>query len=147
MAHRISIILSCILLLSGCELENESTDSKLPLEQQNWSLKSYGFQMGEKNNLVSGSNYTLVFDGASRVSGSFDCNSFFSKYTADEVRLSIEGMVITRAFCSHADNETFQSQHETIRDALMTIQTYSISGYELTINSTDSTQLIYTETE
>jgi heat shock protein HslJ len=159
--YKISTAILCILFLVGCNIEGNATDANikvnptdanikenptgenLPLENIEWHLTSYGFKMGEKNDIVIDSQYSLVFDGASGVSGTFDCNGFRSTYTADKQTLSIQGLVTTKMGCVHVDNIKFQSQHELIHNALMAIQTYSISGSTLTIDSLDSTQLFY----
>jgi heat shock protein HslJ len=110
----------CILFLSGCG--NDSSQNKPALEQNNWNLISYGFQLEEKYNVLENTSYTLSFVSSSEVSGSIDCNSFVSSYESDAVRLNFEQIAPTEIACAITGNTDYEAQNNFVLNSLATAQ-------------------------
>ena len=146
MTHKISTILTCMLLLTGCGSDTNTTEPVPSLENHNWNLVSYGFQSGEIKEVIINTNYSLFFDESSSVIGKIDCNTFTSSYETDNIALNIQLVAPTEIACPLSGDIDYELQNEIIITALSTIQSYSFEGSELIIISIDSTQLTFSIT-
>lgn len=143
-----AVLVLSVLVLSGCGSKSNDSETKSPildlsLQDTHWRLTSYGYQIDEKILVLDNSSYGLVFDGASTVSGNVDCNSFSSTYIADESALTFGLIAITEMACPNTGVAEYDEQDITIVNALSAVQSYSVSGDELTIMASDSTQLVF----
>ena len=143
------MLLVSLLFLSGCGSGSSDADSDIDpvlnssLQDTQWSLISYGYQMDDKTSLLANSSYGLVFTSASEVAGNIDCNHFSSTYEAGDSTLTFGLIAITEMACLNTGDVEYDAQNMTIVNALSAAQSYSVSAEELIIVASDSTQLVY----
>lgn len=147
------ILIVSLLLLSGCGSSSSDTDSDIDpalnssLQDTQWSLISYGYQMDDKTSLLANSSYGLVFTNASEVDGNIDCNHFSSTYEVGESTLTFGLIAITEMACPNTGIAEYDAQDMTIVNALSAAQSYNVLAEELIIIASDSTHLIFERVE
>lgn len=128
---------------------NSNTDLT-DLVDKTWSLSSYSNAAGEVNNVIDNTVYQLTFSAEdSTVFGSIDCNTFNSQYHVDEANLSINNVAITEIACAIFSNSSptllakYQQQNIFIINVLDTVNSFSITDGELTLNAPNGDTLRY----
>jgi len=153
MMFKYAMIIVSLILLSGCGSSSSDADSDIDpalgssLQDTQWSLISYGYQMDDKTSLLADSSYGLVFTNTSEVGGNIDCNHFSSTYEAGDSSLTFGLIAITEMACPNTGSAEYDAQDITIVNALSAAQGYSISAEELIIIASDSTHLIFERVE
>ena len=99
--------------------------------------------MDDKTLVLANSSYSLVFDGASIVSGNIDCNHFSSTYEVGESTLTFDLIASTEMACPNTGVAEYDAQDMTIVNALSAAQSFSLSAEELIIIASDSTHLVF----
>jgi len=118
-----------------------------PLQDKKWQLVSYGLQVEPKTDVLAGSFYSLDFTDDTNLVGDFDCNSLHTTYAYNASSLAIGTVATTEMACPLSDDAKYQSQNDFILNALVSVESYDISGSLLTISASDSSQLIYSAIE
>jgi heat shock protein HslJ len=143
-----TILMLSVLLLSACG--SSKSDPKvnspvlnLPLQDSQWRLISYGYQMDDETSVLANSSYGLVFDSGSEVNGNIDCNHFSSTYEVSESTLTFGLIAVTEMACPNIGVAEYDAQDMVIVNALSAAQSYRVSGDELIIIASDSTQLVF----
>ena len=128
--------------LYGCD--SDTAEATYTLDSTEWNLTEYGWLPDSKlpPDLLPKTSYKLQFiEGESNVSGTIDCNSFESSYTATESNISIEYIAPTEKLCpyatsaSEAELEQYNDQNSFVVLALSTIDSYSLESNELYVIS------------
>ena len=144
-----AVLMLSVLLLSSCGSNSSDSEStkksptlNLSLQDTQWSLKSYGYQVDDKTSVLANSSYGLEF-GESSVSGNIDCNHFSSTYETDGSTLTFGLIASTEMACPNTGVAEYDTQDMTVVNALSAAQSFSLSADELIIISSDSTHLVF----
>ena len=138
------MVLSMALWSCAKNSEDENITGDIILTGVTWDLISYGYKDDTKKKIIEGTSHKLNFSNQPRsVVGHIDCNSFSSSYTASNDKLNIINVSPTEINCANSNKIEYYDQINFIMNALSSITTYSIEGFKLTLNSSDSSQLIY----
>jgi len=138
----ISMLVFTSLSLVGCLPE----DSSSVFVGTQWTLNSYGFKTDVKTNIIENSSYSLEFE-EDRLTGTIDCNSFQSNYSATQNTLEIESIAVTEMACSLMSDPAYILQNTFVINALSNVTSYVIFDQKLTLTSADSSELVFVESQ
>ena len=147
---KLGLSLLVVASLAGCN--SDTDDTIYTLDSTEWVLTEYSWLPDSQSPpvLLPNTSYKLQFvEGENKVSGTIDCNSFESSYTATETTISIENIAPTERLCSYATNasdtelEQYIDQNSFVILALSTIDSYLIESDKLTIVSVGGQSLTF----
>ena len=112
------------------------------LEQDKWSLISYGAQ-GNSEQVLAGTEITAEFDsGKGQVSGSGGCNTYFASYEVDGKSLSLSDIAWTEMAC--LSPQGVMEQEQEVLALLAEARSFEVEDISLTITCADGSQLNFT---
>ena len=112
------------------------------LEQNKWSLNSYGDQNNPEQ-VLDGTEITATFDKAKgEVSGSGGCNTYFATYEIDGNNLSISNLAWTERACLSPVG--VMEQEQEFLSLLANAESFQVNDTTLTITCSDGRNLYFT---
>ena len=112
------------------------------LEQNEWSLNSYGEQNNPEQ-VLDGAEITAKFDKSKgEVNGSGGCNTYFASYEIDGNKLSISNLAWTERACLSPAG--IMEQEQEFLSLLADAESYQIDDTSLTITCLGGRQLYFT---
>ena len=112
------------------------------LEQNKWSLNSYGDQNNPEQ-VLDGTEITATFDKAKgEVSGSGGCNTYFATYEIDGNNLSISNLAWTERACLSPVG--VMEQEQDFLSLLADAEFFQVNDTALTITCSDGRNLYFT---
>jgi heat shock protein HslJ len=111
------------------------------LEQNKWSLKSYGEQKNPEL-ILEDTEITATFDkGKGEVSGSGGCNTYFASYKIDGNNMSISNLAWTERTCLSPAG--VMGQEQEFLSLLADAESFQVDDTSLTITCPDGRYLYY----
>ena len=133
----VSLSVVCIILSAVSCGTSGST-----LEQNKWSLNSYGDQNNPEQ-VLDGTEITATFDKAKgEVSGSGGCNTYFATYEIDGNNLSISNLAWTERACLSPVG--VMEQEQDFLSLLADAEFFQVNDTALTITCSDGRNLYFT---
>lgn len=112
------------------------------LEENKWSLKSYGEQSNPEQ-VLEGTEVTATFDsGEGKVSGSGGCNTYFASYEFKGNNLSISDLAWTEMACISPVG--VMEQEQEFLSLLGDAESFQVDDTSLTITCSNGSQLYFT---
>ena len=112
------------------------------LEENKWSLKSYGEQSNPEQ-VLEGTEVTATFDsGEGQVSGSGGCNTYFASYEVKGYNLSISDLAWTEMACISPVG--VMEQEQEFLSLLGDAESFQVDDTSLTIICSNGSQLYFT---
>ena len=133
----ISLCIVCtILTVVACGTSGSA------LDQNKWSLNSYGEQNNPEQ-VLDGTEITATFDkGKGEVSGSSGCNTYFASYEIDGNNLSISNLAWTERACLSPVG--IMEQEQDFISLLADSESFQVDDTSLTISRSNGRQLYFT---
>ena len=133
------IISLCIVFTVLTTVACGAPDSAL--EQNKWSLNSYGEQNNQEQ-VLNGTVITATFDKTKReVSGSGGCNTYFATYEINENILSISNLAWTEMAC--LSTAGVMDQEQEFLSLLADAESFQVDDTSLTITCSNGRLLYY----
>jgi len=118
-----------LLALTGCGmLANADT-----LDGTSWTVTEMG-----GTPLVEGSAITVQFNDG-QIGGSAGCNSYGGTYEITEEGVQVSDLASTLMACT---DEGIMEQEQRFLDAVQNIDSFNVSGDQLSITSADGTEIV-----
>ena len=157
---RIIVTILFISLLASCsESNNSGTEAPVPasaaivenapLDGIVWQLSSYKNTNGEIISITPNNDFSLVFEDLINediVIGYIGCHSLFARYSIAGEIISITVEQITTNNCDVASQNLNEFENFYL-NSITSIISYSIEGNVLTIQSSDTTVLVFEKLE
>ena len=112
------------------------------LEENKWSLKSYGEQSNPEQ-VLEGTEVTVTFDSREgQVSGSGGCNTYFASYEVKGNNLSISDLAWTEMACISPVG--VMEQEQEFLSLLGDAESFQVDDTSLTITCSNGSQIYFT---
>jgi len=135
----ISLFIVCTVLTTVACGAHDSA-----LEQNKWSLNSYGEQNNQEH-VLNGTVITATFDKTKReVSGSGGCNTYFATYEINGNTLSISHLAWTERACLSPSG--VMEQEQEFLSQLADAESFQVDDISLTITCSDGKALHFSIT-
>jgi heat shock protein HslJ len=133
----ISLVMVCtVLTVVACGAPGSA------LEQNKWSLNSYGEQNNQEQ-VLEGTEINATFDKDKReLSGSGGCNTYFASYEIDGNTLSISNLTWTERACLSPAG--VMEQEQEFLSLFADAESFEVDNASLTITCSDGRQLYFT---
>ena len=109
-----------------------------PLANTEWQLVAMG-DADALTEVVAG-NPTAEFTTDTDMTGWTGCNAYGARYTARESDLRLDELTWTEAGCP---TQALFQQEQRIQDLLATVETFEVSGEQLTLHSEGGQALVF----
>ena len=111
------------------------------LEQNKWSLNSYGEQNSPER-ILEGTEITATFDSSEgEVSGSSGCNTYFASYEIDGNNLSISNLAWTERAC--VSPAGVMEQEQEFLSLLAYAESFQVDDASLSITCSNGRHLYF----
>jgi len=128
----------------SCAVDINRTE--VALESNKWNLVFYKTHDEERQKLLKGTRYSVLFDESLQLTGRLNCNTFVTDYKSDGSNLIIEQINPVKKRClieGILNPEAYSHQNSFFINAISTVKTYFIEDAILIMTASDDSQLIF----